>query len=250
MVALCIVLTILTFLTLDYFVERSKAAKRNSVVPERPTHGVAPHGAPASTAREMPDARPAGFFLAPGHVWAELTASGTLWLGLDSLAAGLVSMPDKVVMLQPGAHVVRGARIATICRGPRSLPVTAPFDGVVCEINPVLARDPQLVFADPYGAGRICRLEPDDLEASLQSMRAGTRAHAWMREELGRLRDLLGRGAAQIYSQRLAETLADGGIPIEGLCDQIDCETWTRIAAEIAASPADQRLERGPEQTS
>lgn len=248
MVALCIVLTILTFLTLDYFVERFKAAKRNPV--ERPTHRVARDGAFASAVREIADTRPAGFFLAPGHVWAELTASGTLWLGLDRLAAGLMSAPDKIVMPPPGTHVARGARIATVCRGARTLPVTAPFDGVVCEINPVLASNPRLVSADPYGAGRICRIEPDDLEGSLHSMHAGARAQAWMREELGRFRDLLGKTAAEFYSQRLGETLADGGMPIDGLCDEIEAEAWTRIAAEIAASPADERPERGPEQTS
>ena len=40
--------------------------------------------------------------------------------------------------------------------------VYAPLAGVVIEGNPALASQPELVNTDPYGAGWLLRLRPDD----------------------------------------------------------------------------------------
>jgi glycine cleavage system H lipoate-binding protein len=237
-VALCIVLTILTFLTLDYFVERAKGVKSSVAAAESRAPSVAPDRSVVSPLRsKLEDSRPAGFFLAPGHVWAELTSEGTLWLGLDRLAAGLLGAPDEIAIVPPGARVLRGAPIATVRRGARTLAMRAPFDGTVKEVNAAAARCPSLLFDEPYGAGRVCRFEPDDLEASVRAMRAGVRAREWMRGEVGRLRELLAGAAASARLQSVGGTLADGGAPIEGVADTLDAGAWTRIAAAIEETP-------------
>ncbi len=44
--------------------------------------------------------------------------------------------------------------------------VSSPLAGTVVEVNDTVAESPDLLNSDPYGAGWICIIEPDDPEAT------------------------------------------------------------------------------------
>jgi glycine cleavage system H protein len=48
--------------------------------------------------------------------------------------------------------------------------VYSPLSGTVRQVNGELASRPDLVNSDPYGAGWICVLEPENLEAELKNL--------------------------------------------------------------------------------
>jgi glycine cleavage system H protein len=50
--------------------------------------------------------------------------------------------------------------------------VYSPLSGIVREVNRELESRPDLVNSDPYGAGWICVLEPENLEAELKNLLA------------------------------------------------------------------------------
>ncbi len=42
--------------------------------------------------------------------------------------------------------------------------VYAPVSGVVAEVNPAIESAPELINADPYGAGWLFRMDPDNID--------------------------------------------------------------------------------------
>jgi glycine cleavage system H protein len=46
-------------------------------------------------------------------------------------------------------------------------------DGEVVEVNEAVVADPRTVNRDPYGAGWVARIRPDDLEGALGGMVTG-----------------------------------------------------------------------------
>ena len=220
MVAIGLVLTIVAFLALDYFVFQR--------VKSRETRRAAPlAGVPAPLrAGEMADldVLPANVFLGPGHVWVRLERSGSIRVGADGLACALLGIPDRVELAPAGRKVQRGDPLATMQSGERTLRLLAPADGVVARINPRLALMPQSAEREPYDAGWLCELWPSRLAEALKGMRAAEEATAWMRTELGELRDVVTGWTSR--RGRVLGAMADGGFPIRALAQRIDEREW------------------------
>lgn len=213
MVAILVLLTILTFLTLDYLVQRSRRAVP-AVVPA-PVYGL-------EAAGEVP----AGLFVGPGHAWLGLRPSGEVLVGADRLPLSLLGEIDRVETAAPGAALRRGDTLAVLHGGGRSVPIPAPVEGVVGTVNPDVAAAPAAIAADPFGAGWLCTLVPRRLSDGLKRLRVGEEGGEWMRSELSRLRDFLVGIAGQ---GRLAATLPDGGLPLAGVAVQLGDAEWTEL---------------------
>src|SRR6188508_991605 len=131
MVALMVVLTIITFLTIDYWVQH--AEHKRALATE-------PRGAPApAAARPAPrilfglpiDRVPAHAFLDRGHTWAEIEPGGTLRIGSDGWAPALLGAPESVVLPTPGSKVKQGEVFAYLRRQDREIQLQAPVSGVI-----------------------------------------------------------------------------------------------------------------------
>jgi len=220
MVVLLVLFTILTFLTVDYFVQRSARRRTvdEGVLERRPTPALA-----YGTLRP-----PADVFLSPGHAWLRLEPAGTVRVGADRLAPALLGGIARSDIRPRGTRVHRGEPIATLERDGRSVTLRSPVDGIVSEVNSEAVRSPGVLGEDPYGDGWIARLEPIGLEKALGGLRVAREAAAWMRDELRRLRDLLFEGSPQ-----LAATLPDGGFPVDGVAHRLDAMTWSRVADDV-----------------
>ena len=108
MVALMVVLTIITFLTIDYWVQH--AEHKRALAAE-------PRGAPApAAARPAPRIRfglpidrvPAHAFLDRGHTWAKIEPGGTLRIGSDGWAPALLGAPESSCSRLPARRSSRG----------------------------------------------------------------------------------------------------------------------------------------------
>jgi len=227
MVALLVLFTILTFLTVDYFVQRSR---REATATEAMPHArVSPIGA----LTPPPDA-----FLAPGHAWLRLEPAGTVRIGSDRLAPALLGGISHADIRPRGARVRRGERFATLEHDGREVALRSPVDGIVSAVNADVLREPSRTAADPFGDGWLVRVEPMALGAALHGMVIAREAAAWMRNELRRLRDALVEGAPQ-----LAPTLPDGGLPVDGVARRLDAVAWERIADRMFGA---ETLEESP----
>jgi glycine cleavage system H lipoate-binding protein len=234
MVALFVLLTIITLLTIDYFVQRAELKKAKATAAAAqwvPAHAAQAAGAPARRSPIPIDRIPSGVFVDPGHVWVQLDPSGALRLGADMIPAALLGRPDRIELKAEGSQVRRGDAIATLIRGARSLTLRTPVDGVVTRVNPVAQATPECLQDDPYGQGWLLWLAPSNLSAALKRMFVAEEATAWARGQLQRLRDFVAAGPAD--ARLVGATLQDGGAPIEGLTDHLDDARWKQLVDEI-----------------
>jgi glycine cleavage system H protein len=234
MVALMVVLTIITFLTIDYWVQH--AEHKRALATE-------PRGAPApAAARPAPrilfglpiDRVPAHAFLDRGHTWAKIEPGGTLRIGSDGWAPALLGAPESVVLPTPGSKVKQGEVFATLRRQDREIQLQAPVSGVIESVNPQLASDPLAIARDPFTLGWLIQIRPEALGAGLRSLLIGDEVGSWMRTELGRLRERLAALAPDPLGVPAA-TMLDGGLPAEGVAAKLTPDQWGEIVQAFFA---------------
>ncbi len=237
MVPIFVVLTILVFLTIDWFVQRAEHRKAAmAAMPARQAGAAHMVMHPVLVPRPAPmEAVPAGVLLDQGHTWLQIDPSGAVKLGVDSMAVRLLGGLDKVEVARPGTAVRRGDPILTLRRGARQITMHSPVSGTVAGVNQEAAAQPSRVHRDPFGAGWLVRLTPSDLGASIRSMFVAEEAVAWMNRELQRLRDWLTAPAAAFAGA----TLQDGGLPADGLAERLDDEQWQSLARAFFEPPED-----------
>ena len=233
MVALFVVLTILVFLTLDYFVQRAearRAAQAAGVSHSALTLVMEPQ--PLRVHPRIPVARlPRGVFFHPGHTWVQLEPTGELLVGTDTLPITVLGNLDEVDVRPAGSEVCKGDPVITLRHGGRAITLRAPVDGVLEEVNARVQKEPERLRHDPFGQGWLCRMSPKRLAPELKWMFVGEEAVAWMRRELLRLRDFLAPLTER--GELAGATLQDGGLPIDGLADLLDDQAWARFVDEF-----------------
>lgn len=133
---------------------------------------------------------PALHYLVDEQVWARLHGDGTATVGITAMGIGLAG---EIYMCRPktvGSAVAQGKAVAVVELAKSIVSVKSPLTGDVVEINARLARQPELVHEDPYGAGWLARLRlstapgPDDADAAALVHGAAVAAamwhHAWL----------------------------------------------------------------------
>jgi glycine cleavage system H protein len=126
-------------------------------------------------------------YLIEKHVWARREEDLVI-VGLtdvaQNLAKGIISVTTKRV----GRSLARGKSVGTVESSKWVGPVPAPVAGEIVEVNEAFAADPGLLNRDPYGAGWIAKLRPEDWErdsAELVSGAEGVAAYRAFLEEQG-----------------------------------------------------------------
>jgi len=226
MVVLLVLLTIIVFLTIDYYVQWG-GARRAVLATSRPDQARArslrlarKSALPAESLTDVPG----GVFLSPWHVWMRLEPSGSLRVGVNRLILSLLGGLDCAYVLPEGSEVHEQGPLTMLRCGHRALRIRSPVDGVISEVNQRVRRAPGRVTSDPYESGWIYRISPMHVSSALKSMAVGEEAADWLRRELTRLRDVLvSRGAPD---PALAATLADGGLPVQSHLDGLGDREW------------------------
>jgi len=228
MVALFVLLTIITLLTVDYFVQRAELARAGARAGSPAIRSVAPRPVPV-------DQVPRGVFLDRGHTWVQVEPSGALRLGADLFPAALLGKPDRIEIAPAGTQLRAGDPVAVLHLGSRSVTLRAPMDGVVARVNEDVARDPARIRNDPFGSGWLVGLDPgrSALAPALKRMLVAEDAVAWVRRELGRVRDLLAGPPAP--GALVPVTLQDGGLPLEGFGLGLDDESFEHVVRALFA---------------
>lgn len=127
------------------------------------------------------------YYVVEKHVWARHD-EGVVTVGLTDvaqhLAKGIISVSPKKV----GRRVEAGKSVATVESSKWVGPVPCPVNGEIVEVNEAAVADPGIVNREPYGAGWIARIRPDDWNpesAGLVTGEAGVAAYAAFLEAEG-----------------------------------------------------------------
>jgi glycine cleavage system H protein len=219
MVALFVIATFITFLFIDYLIHR----KTKSV----------------SVAQQVRSAEqfviPRGFFFSPKHMWLELLGNGEARIGLDDFVQKIVGFVDEVRIVPVNSTVKRGETILTLKQNGRSLSVAAPVSGRVLETNDLLLKSPELIRQDPYMAGWVATIQPEQFSTEVGRLNIAEGAAAWLRDEVSRFRDFINAHTPQLAT---GVTLLDGGIPTQGVLQGAEETVWTSFEREfLSASP-------------
>ncbi len=160
-----------------------------------------------------------GAYYAPNHTWLAARGPGELSVGLDDLARRILPSATAVELPRPGLTCHRGDPIAVVRAGRHVVHIGAPVDGRVVHVNRRVRRDPELVRREPYGAGWLFTLAPDD--AAYMRYPHGGEAETWLRSERMRL--------SRFVEGELGLAAADGGeVPAPGPAT-LGEEGWKRV---------------------
>lgn len=186
--------------------------------------------APAPAVEPPPRREPVGWFhvpdgvgVHPGHAWAKATGGGEALVGVDDFARAAIGRLHDVDLPEPGAVVRQGEPAWTLRGAAGPLPMVSPVDGMVVAVNPKARVG--AVESDPYGEGWLLRVEAPRFKRNARQLLSGSAARAWMDDVAKRLRELI--------APELGPTLADGGMPVDGIAGEIGPDAWRRMASEF-----------------
>jgi glycine cleavage system H protein len=225
MVAILVLLTILTFLTLDHFAQRRALGRMAA-------EDVGPPPAHPHAAWPDPAAAPPGLFWSPWHTWAHLEPRGAVRVGAGFLPGAALGDVDRVELRPAGTEVRAGETVATLHRGARAVPLRAPVGGVIEATNSRLADAPAVAVLDPLGQGWLCSIRSQHLAAAIRGLRVAEEARDWLRGESRRVCDFLVLLRLRDPA-RVAVALADGGIPVAGFADVLGESEWNELVRQF-----------------
>lgn len=218
MVALFVLATILICITIDYLVQR--AQKKREVYQ------------PQVVLSSESFILPRGYFFSKAHTWLELLFSGKVYVGVDDFISKVLGKVDAIEILPLVEKVKKGEPIFKIKQGARELTFLSPVTGKITAINPNILESPETILKDPYLNGWILMIEPEDVASEVKNLLIGSEASRWLKNEIKRFREFISREAPK-FSPTLEPTLADGGLVIKGVLQNVDEKTWEKFEKEF-----------------
>lgn len=97
----------------------------------------------------------------PDGLWVQ-ERDGRLVIGVSDYFQQRSGDAAFVELSPPGTAVTRGERFGAVETIKVDQELTAPLSGVVAEVNERLEQEAELINQDPYGAGWLIALEPDN----------------------------------------------------------------------------------------
>ncbi|MFO1408287.1 MAG: glycine cleavage system protein GcvH [Steroidobacteraceae bacterium] len=105
---------------------------------------------------------PADLRYLKSHEWARLEADGTITIGISDHAQQALGDLVFAEVPEAGRRVVAGEACAVVESVKAASDVYSPVTGEVVAANADLGGTPELINQDPYGAGWLVRIRPDD----------------------------------------------------------------------------------------
>lgn len=107
---------------------------------------------------------PSDLRYAKTHEWAELNDDGTITVGITDHAQHLLGDLVYIELPEVGAEAKTGEEIGVVESVKAASDIYSPVNGEVTEINEEVSANPEIVNHDPYGAGWLFKIQPEDEE--------------------------------------------------------------------------------------
>lgn len=101
------------------------------------------------------------------HEWARTDDHGTVLVGITDHAQHLLGDLVYVEIPEVGRAVAAAEACAVVESVKAASDIFSPLEGVIIEVNELLADNPELINEDPYGEGWIFRLKTSESLTSL-----------------------------------------------------------------------------------
>lgn len=108
------------------------------------------------------------------HIWYQEMPDGNVKLGMTTVATAMAGQLVAYTPKKVGRAVDAGKSCATIESGKWVGPAKSAVAATVAAVNDALAAKPALANEDPYGAGWLVILKPQDWAAAKAALTPGT----------------------------------------------------------------------------
>lgn len=112
------------------------------------------------------------------HIWFQELADGTVKIGMTTVATAMAGQLVAFTPKKVGRSVDAGKSCATVESGKWVGPAKSAAGGSVAEVNEALVGKPSLANEDPYGAGWMVILKPQDWAAAKATLTPGAQVAA------------------------------------------------------------------------
>jgi glycine cleavage system H protein len=112
------------------------------------------------------------------HIWFQELPDGNVKLGMTTIATAMAGQLVAFTPKKVGRKVEAGKSCATVESGKWVGPAKSAAGGAVWEANEQLVANPSLANQDPYGAGWMVILKPDDWASAKSSLAPGAQVAA------------------------------------------------------------------------
>jgi glycine cleavage system H protein len=117
------------------------------------------------------------------HLWTRVEGD-LVRVGLDDVAQTSAQSISHVRLKPPGRPIPQNRPFGTMEAGKYVGPLRLPVAGKVLEINEELIANSRLANSDPYGAGWMVLVEPEDLSRDLATLIHGEGLQAWLEKSV------------------------------------------------------------------
>jgi glycine cleavage system H protein len=228
MTVLLVISTIILFLSADFLVEKTRAARKRHLVSGRvlsPMRGAF--------------ALPSGVELAENHTWMNHGNKGVTTIGLDEFLGAMIGSLKNIHLPAAGVTLAAQAPAITLRDGERRMTLALPVGGKVVEVNEAIAKDPSLARTDPYGSGWLLRIRPS-ADGNASWTVGGAQATDWLREQISMAKDFL---TEQLPRPQYA-LMQDGGLPVDGALNECTQDAWDAFQHRFASLHSNNRTPR------
>ena len=108
------------------------------------------------------------------HIWFKEQGDGNVKLGMTTVATAMAGQLFAFTPKKVGRPVQAGKSCATVESGKWVGPAKSAAGGEIVEINEALVNKPSLANEDPYGAGWLIILKPEDWASAKGTLTPGT----------------------------------------------------------------------------
>lgn len=229
MTILFFILTIIIFLTVDYFINRKEEKAiiqyvRNILKRQQKMSALATH----TTIKNIDF--PKGLFLHPKHTWVQLLPSGMVKIGVDDFIVKAIGNVNRVILPAYGELLKKDKLAFAINQKERKLNLISPVVGQVVKVNSELLEKPDL-FNDPYNKGWFVVVQPTNISSEIKSLKIADEAAVWLNAEMHRFKEFLIR---LTNGEKLSlQTLHDGGLPVRSVLSDLDEDDWSNFQEEF-----------------
>jgi glycine cleavage system H protein len=211
MVALFVILFVAVLLSIDLIIQRrQKKYPLMSTVPQT-------QATPFSTDMVR---FPKGVFFHPGHTWARMQTGEEIVVGIDDFIQKALGRIERVTVPSKGQRVKQGEPVITLQHQGKMISLVAPVSGTVYAINTDVLDNPALITENPFEAGWLFMVEPEQLATNISVLSIAENAFSWLKEETFRFREFLASNSMQ--PAMVGDTMLDGGMPVSGSLDYLD----------------------------
>jgi glycine cleavage system H lipoate-binding protein len=164
---------------------------------------------------------PMGHYFHNGHTWTRIESGGYVRIGLDDFALKLLGRADSLDLPLMGKELDHEEIGWGLKRKDNRADVLSPVDGVIVEVNSKARENPELANREPYGEGWLFMVRTPDIKANAGRLMAEEDSLVWMKEEVGRLENMIEDVAGPLA--------ADGGYLSSDIYGNLPALGWDNL---------------------